>query len=249
MPACVRGTFAGELDEHLPPLALPHVTALRDAPKLDRSIEPGCVLPFRKEPSESLLDAGRIVARVTGRTLGKTAGRMRPLTLGHGTMRVGRGAMELRVHDHAGDDVLVIAVQGARVTVAGKGRQPFATDVDLAGDTPLPFPLDALVAALGTCDGDVRLGASDDGNTVEAQRGGMQLWRSRWMPLDGASAVDTSVLCDPNDARLAWRIAEGDTLPMLVVASKRSPLVLLIEKETPAWTEDATDPGMGAGER
>jgi len=32
---------------------------------------------------------------------------------------------------------------------------------------------------------------------------------------------------------------------MVLVASKRSEVVLVIERETPSWTEDSTDPGMG----
>jgi len=242
----VHGTFAEELDRHIPPLAPIHPVAVFAAPKLDASIEPGCVLPFRDKPGvESTIDVGRVVARLGKRKIGALPNALKPKVVGHGTLKIGRGELALTVHDDAGDETLGIDVKGTHVALRRKKEEPIALDVDLVADDPLPLPFDALVEALSPCDADERVAATEDGDVVEAKRAGVALWRSRYVTLERATIVDTSVLCDTNDARLAWRTAVGDVVPMIVVMSKRSEMVLIIERETPSWTEDSTDPGMG----
>jgi hypothetical protein len=246
VPGCVHGTFAEELDRHLPPLAAVHPVAIFASPKLDPSIEPGCVLPFRDKPGvEQTIDVGRVVARLGTRKIGALPDALKPKVVGHGTLKLGRNELALSVHDDAGDETLGIDVKGNHVALRQKKAEPIALDVVLAADDPLPLPFDALIEALTSCNGDERLAATEDGDVVEAKRGGLALWRSRYVTLERATIVDTSVMCDTNDARLAWRTAVGDVIPMVVVMSKRSDRVLIIERETPSWTEDSTDPGMG----
>lgn len=251
VPACVHGTFAEELDRHLPPLSPIRPVAVFDAPKLDASIEPGCVLPFRdkeKPGEDGVLDVGRVVARIGKRKIGTSANHLEPNVVGHGTLKLGRGEMALTIHDDAGDEVLGIDVKGTRVQLRRKKAEPLVLDVDVRAEDELPLPLDALVQALSSCGGDQRIAATEDGDVVEAKRDGAMLWRTRWITPERSTIVDTSVVCDTDDARLAWRTAMGDVVPMIVLASKRSELVLIIERETASWTEDITDPG-GAGIR
>jgi hypothetical protein len=250
MPACLRGAFAAELDRHLPPMAPVKPVSLFDAAKLDPRLEPGCILPFRDKPgNEGEVDVGRVIVRLSHR-LGKSDAKdTKPRLLGRGTMRLGRTRMHLEAHNDAGDIVLALEVAGRNVHMTFKGAPDFAGDVTLDGDEPLPLPLDALVAAIDRCDADERLGASEDGNVVEARRLGLSLWRARFLDAGGAFAIDTSVLCGESDARLAWRTAAGDTLAMLVLASARSDVTLLIERQNESMTEDYTDPGMGSGIR
>lgn len=249
-PTCLRGAFAAELDRHLPPLTPVRPISLFDAAKLDPRIEPGCVLPFHDKPGiEAETDVGRVLARVTRRS-DKNAPKLgKPQLVGRGTLRVGRARLHLDVRNDAGDVTLAIAVEGRSVQMKWKGAPDFDGEVTLAGNEPLPLPLDALVAAIDRCDADERLGASEDGNVVEARRLGLSLWRARYLETDGSFAVDTSVLCGADDARLAWRTAAGDTLPMLALASARSDVTLLIERQTASFTEDYVDPGMGSGIR
>ncbi len=109
----------------------------------------------------------------------------------------------------------------------------------LEADEPLPLPLDALVAALDRCDGDQRLGRTPDGNVVEARRGGIALWRSRWIDAQAQAIVDTSTACGEGDARAMWRTAVGELLPMIAVASVRSDRVLVIVRQGPTSLDDA----------
>ena len=246
VPGCVHGTFAEELDRHIPPLAPVHPVAVFAGPKLDPSIEPGCVLPFRDKPGvEQVVDVGRVVARLGTRKIGALPDALKPKVVGHGTLKLGRNELALSVHDDAGDESLGIDVKANHVVLRRKKAEPVTLDVDLASDDPLPLPVDALIEALTSCEGDERVAATEDGDVVEAKRAGIALWRSRYVTLERSTIVDTSVLCDKNDARLAWRTAVGDVIPMVVVMSKRSDQVLIIERETPSWTEDSTDPGMG----
>lgn len=246
VPGCVHGTFAEELDRHLPPLAPVRPVAVFAAPKLDASIEPGCVLPFRDKPGvEQTIDVGRVVARLGRRTIGALPDALKPKVVGHGTLKLGRNELALSIHDDAGDENLGIDVKGNHVVVRRKNVDAVTLDVDLAADDPLPLPLDALIESLASCAADERIAATEDGDVIEAKRAGVALWRSRYVTLERATIVDTSVLCDKNDARLAWRTAVGDIIPMVVVMSKRSEWVLVIERETKSWTEDSTDPGMG----
>jgi hypothetical protein len=100
------------------------------------------------------------------------------------------------------------------------------------------------VASLDVCDRDQRLGRTEDGNVVEAVRGSMPLWRSRWVAENATAIVDTSMACSKDDARLVWRTAVGDLLPMLAVASVRSDRTLLVVRQGPSDTEDINDYGF-----
>lgn len=249
-PACLHGTFAAELDRHLPPLSPVRQVSLFDAAKLDPRLEPGCILPFHEKPGvDAEVDVGRVVVRVTRRSAKGNVKETKPELLGRGTMRVGRGRLHLEARNDPGDVVLALEVDGRRVHMKWKGVPDYVGEIAIDADVPLPLPLDALVAAIDRCDADERLGASEDGNVVEARRLGLSLWRARYLETNGAFAIDTSVLCGENDARLAWRTAAGDTLAMLVLASVRSDVTLLIERQPASQTEDYTDPGMGSGIR
>ncbi|MEO7094213.1 MAG: hypothetical protein ABI175_13240, partial [Polyangiales bacterium] len=249
-PGCVRGTFAAELDRHLPPLSPIHSVSLFDAAKLDPLLEPGCILPFHEQAGiEAETDVGRVVVRVTRRRAVGDVKDDKPRLVGRGTMRIGRNRLHLEAHDDAGGVVLSLGVEGRTVHMKWKGTPDYGGEIALDGDGALPLPLDALVAAIDRCDADERLGASEDGNLVEARRLGHSLWRARYLESSGAYAIDTSVLCGENDARLAWRTAAGDTLAMLVLASVRSEVTLLIERQPASATEDFSDPGMAAGDR
>ena len=242
-PGCPRGAFAAELEAMLPsletatPVALVPISSVEAS--VDWSIEPGCVVPFRKEPDERLLDVGRVVAKSMSRT-----NKGKPKLLGRGRLEVGRRALRLRLLNDAGDSSLSITVDGAHVAVSEKGQQPFDGVIALDSDAPLPLPLDALVAALDTCDGDSRVARTEDGNIIEARRGSFPLWRSRWLDQHATTIVDTSVACSGDDARLLWRTAIGDLLPMIAVASARSDRVLVIVRQGQTDTEDITDYGF-----
>jgi hypothetical protein len=245
MPSCPRGVFMAELDLLMPPLgpvALTPIHALTpDATPIDRTIEPGCVLPFHDRPGdESELDAGRVLVRTTARATPTSPIHAKPKLLGRGTLRIGRGRLELHAYDDAGDEVLDLRVDGVAVDLKMKGAPAFAGDVDVNAVDPLPLPLDALVAAISTCEPDERLGASGDGNIVQAKRAGAPLWRARWLDDQGAFVVDTSMLCSEGDVRYAWRSAAGQTMPMMELASARSGVTLLIERQPPSFTEDVT---------
>lgn len=238
-PACPRGSFAAEVERILPPVAPVQSVALVPPDGIDASIEPGCVVPFRREPDERMLDVGRVIAKTYA-----VGSKARPVVLGRGRLEVGRRAMRLRLHDDAGDEVLTLKLDGAHVVLTEKGKARFEADVSLEGDSELPLPLDALVAALDVCERDQRLGKSADGNVIEARRGTLSLWRSRWMEPNATAIVDTSMACSESDARLVWRSAVGELLPMLAVASARSPRSLLIVRQGPSDTEDVIDYGF-----
>ena len=207
-PACPRGAFANELEGLLPSLAPVVPVELIPVTTLDRKIEPGCVVPFRKDPDERLLDVGRVVVKTASRTQkGKS------MLLGRGRLEVGRRALRLRLMNVAGDESLALMVDGAHVSYRAKGEAPFEGDIAAGDESPLPLPFDALVAALDKCDDDQRLGRTEDGNVIEARRGELGLWRSRWMDANVNAIVDTSVACTKDDARLVWRTAVGDCLP------------------------------------
>ena len=238
-PACPRGPFAAQLDALLPNLAVVAPVALLPMQSLDKKIEPGCVIGFRKEPDDRLLDVGRVVARTSSRTH-KEKGKI----VGRGRLELGRRMMRLRLHDVAGDESLVITIDGAHVTLKEKGSEPFDNDVYFDDTAPLPLPLDALVASLADCGSDERLGRTEDGNVIAAKRGSLALWRSRWIDATQAAIIDTSFACSDADARLMWRTAVGDVLPMLAVASARSDRVLVIVRQGASETEDMTDYGF-----
>lgn len=239
-PVCPRGTFAAELDAMMPPLETPRPVPLIPVQTLDRSIEPGCVVPFRKEPDDRLLDVGRVVAKAFSRT-----NKGKPILLGRGRLEVGRRAFRLRLTDLGGDESLALIIDGSHVTYRQKGEPPFEADINPSDDSPLPMPFDALIAALDKCDDDQRLGRTEDGNVIEARRGEFALWRSRWMDSGSNSIVDTSFACTKSDARLMWRTAVGDCLPMIAAASVRSDRAIVIARQAPSETEDITDYGFG----
>ena len=238
--ACPRGAFAAELDALMPQLVAQKTFDLVPPAKIDPTIEPGCVVPFRREPDERFLDAGRVEVHITSRAKPEK----KPVRVGRGNLRLGRASLELDVHDDGGDETLFVSLKGAHVLVRMKGDPPIELDVSLDSDTPLPLPLDALVASLDKCDGDERTGKTVDGNQIEAKRGNFLLYRGRFLDTMGTLAIDTSVLCGGGDARLAWRTATGDTLPFLLVASARSDRTMLIQRQAASKTESGTDPGV-----
>ncbi len=239
LPSCPQGAFAAEIDRLLPSLVPVQKVGLIPPAGLDAKIEPGCVVPFRKEPDDRLIDVGRVV--VKAHTVGAKA---KPALLGRGRLEVGRRVLRLRLTNAAGDQVFSLAVDGVHVVLEEKGKQRFEADIQVDGDSKLPLPLDALVASLDLCDRDQRLGRTEDGNVVEAVRGSMPLWRSRWLANDSTAIVDTSIACSTTDARLVWRTAVGDLLPMLAVASARADRTLLIVRQGPTDTEDINDYGF-----
>ena len=220
-PACPQGPFALEAERLLPRLSPGRGLGLFSPKGLDPKIEPGCVLPFRKEPDERSLDVGLVT--VKSDAVGGAAPRR---MLGQGRLEIGRKRLRLRV-----DDVLSVDVDGQHVVVEEKGQPRFEGDVSPEQTTPLRWPLDALVAALDVCDDDLRIGRTEDGNAVLAERGSLKLWRIRWIAADGSAAVDTSYGCGSGDARLLWRTVAGELEPMLTVASARSERTLMILRE------------------
>lgn len=240
--ACPRGAFATELDALMPRLLPPQTFELVPATILDKSVEPGCIVPFRREPDERLLDAGRIEVFLGVRAEPNKASKR----VGRGDLTVGRGALRLSVHDDAGDETMSLVVTGAHVALKLRGADPYDADVHLDDDQPLPLPLDALVASLSPCDTDERTGKTVDGNQIEAKRGAFPLFRGRFLDTQATMAIDTSVMCGADDARLAWRTATGDTLPFLLLASARAPRTLLIRRQAASVTDPAADPGMVA---
>lgn len=240
--ACPRGAFATELDGLMPRLLPPQTFELVPVTTLDKTVEPGCIVPFRRDPDERLLDAGRIEVFVGVRTEPGKPGKR----IGRGNLTLGRGALRLSVHDDAGDETMSLVVAGAHVALQLRGATPFDGDVRLEDEQPLPLPLDALVAALSPCDADERTGKTLDGNQIEARRGPFPLFRGRFLDTQATMAIDTSVLCGADDARLAWRTASGDTLPFLLLASARAPHTLLIRRQPASVVDPAVDPGMVA---
>lgn len=238
-PACPRGPFATELDAVLPALAPVQSVSLIAAGSIDEKVEPGCVIPFRREPDDRLLDVGRVVGRIWSRSK-----KEKPKVVGRGRLELGRRAMRLRLHNDGGDAALSITLDGAHVVVQEKGAAAFEADVAFDATDALPLPLDALVAALDDCATDTRLGRTEDGNIIEARRGAVPLWRSRWMNAAQTSIVDTSFACSQSDARLMWRTAVGDLLPMIAVASVRSDRVLVLTRQGASETEDISDYGV-----
>ncbi|MBI2394737.1 MAG: hypothetical protein HYV09_34530 [Deltaproteobacteria bacterium] len=239
MPVCPRGVFAAEVERILPPVAPVQSVALVPAEGIDARIEPGCVVPFRREPDERMIDVGRVIAKTYA-----VGSKAKPIVLGRGRLEVGRRALRLRLNNEAGDEVVTLRVDGAHVVLTEKGKARFEKDVSLDDDSELPLPLDALVAALDVCERDQRLGKTADGNLIEARRGAMPLWRSRWMEPNATAIVDTSVACGKTDTRLVWRSAVGELLPMLALASSRAQRTLLIVRQGPSDTEDVTDYGF-----
>ncbi len=237
-PECPRGSFATELESLLPPVAPLQSVSLLPADGIDKKIEPGCVVPFRKDPDDRLLDVGRVIARTLSRTKKGKA-----VVLGRGRLEIGRRALRLTLQNDAGEESLSIEIAGAHV-IMREGGKKLVTDVSLSDDSELPLPLDALVAAVDDCGGDERLGRTEDGNVIEARRGELGLWRTRWMDDKQTAIVDTSVACTKADARLVWRTAVGDILPMLAVASARSDRVLVIVRHGQSHMTDTTDYGF-----
>lgn len=235
VPACPRGKFAAELDAVLPPLEAPRSVALYPARPLDARIEPGCVVPFRNDPDERVIEAGRVLVRTILRPKGKS------LLVGRGALSIGRRTLRLEAHDDGGTTTLALAVDGRHVKLRERNAEPFEADVSPEEETPLPLPLDALVAGLDRCDRDQRLTVSFDGNVVEARRGDLALWRSRFVDPTTSAIIDTSVGCSSDDTRLLWRSGAGEMLPMFVVASVRSARVLIIARQRPSVTDDVID--------
>ena len=238
-PECPHGTFATELATLLPSLEPVRSVALIPIGNLDKKIEPGCVVPFRKEPDDRVIDVGRVVARTASRSEKGKA-----VLLGRGRLEIGRRAMRLSLQNDGGDETFSIVIAGSHVTLKEKGKKSFDADVALDSDSELPLPLDALVAAIDDCGSDERLGRTEDGNVVEARRGPLALWRARWTDEHRTAVIDTSYGCSKDDARLLWRTAIGDILPMLAVASARSDRVLVIMRHGQSKTEDVTDYGF-----
>jgi hypothetical protein len=237
-PVCPKGAFATELEKMLPSLDR-RAVALIAPTSIDKKIEPGCVVPFRREPDDRLIDVGRVVVRTLAR-----GGTGKARLIGRGRLEIGRRTMRLRAHNEAGDEALAITLDGNHVKLFEKGRAPFEGDISLNDDNTLPLPLDALVAALDDCGADERLGKTEDGNVIEAKRGTLPLWRSRWMDPGQTAIVDTSVVCTASDARLLWRTAVGEVLPMIALASSRSDRALVIVRQGASDTNDITDYGF-----
>jgi hypothetical protein len=235
-PACPAGPFAAEIERLLPSLSPPKPVALYPAEGLDPSLEPGCVVPFRKQPDERLLDVGLVVVQT--HQIGSTSP---PVVVGRGRLEVGRRALRLRATDPSGVEALALTIDGSHVVLDELGKNRFEADVSVDGAGPLPLPLDALVAGLDTCKADERLGRTEDGDVVQARRGSVPLWRTRWIANDASAIVDTSTGCSEADARLVWRSGFGDLLPMFAVASVRSERTLLLVRQAPSGA--AVPPG------
>src|SRR3990167_7434545 len=62
-PGCPAGPFAAEVARILPSLEPVRSVTMAPAAGLDPKYEPGCVVPFRKEPDDRLIDVGRVVAK------------------------------------------------------------------------------------------------------------------------------------------------------------------------------------------
>jgi hypothetical protein len=237
LPGCFSGPFAREVEGLLPSMAPKVLVSMGEPSGLQAKLEPGCTPPFRDDvEDERVVDAGRVEAW----TLSRRDGRRR--LLGRGNLKVGRATLDLDVHDEANETTLRIALRGRHVTVDGKSFAPFDGEVDPDEVAPLPLPIDALAVALERCDGDTRLSRSEDGNVVRARRGGRIVWRTRWIDGGASSIVDTSAMCDEQDARLVWRGAMGLAGPLIAVASVRSDVVLTLSRQAPAQT-DQSEPG------
>lgn len=240
VPACPRGAFLAQMDQILPQLSPTQPVTLVPASTVRKKVEPGCVVPFRNEPDDRVLDVGRVV----GKTMRKSQPGEKPVLLGRGRLQVGRRVLRLTLLDDAGTEMLDLAVDGSHVRLREKGQKPFEADVSPDDASSLPLPLDALVAAIDRCDDDQRLGKTADGNVIEARRGQMPIWRSRWIDSQTTSVIDTSIACDASDARMLWRTAAGEMLPSIAVASTRSERVLVIVRQKPSQTDDVDDFGV-----
>jgi hypothetical protein len=238
-PICKGGAFSTELARIMPPLANLEPVTLGEPGKIKKNVEPGCMVPFRDETADAKL---RFIGRVDVELVSRNAKEV--TKVGHGGLYIGRGRMTLQVKNDAGDEQLLLAIDGRRVVLRRKGEKPVKTSVAIDGNSSLELPFDALVAAIEGCDADVRLGANEDLSVIEARRGAHHLWRTRWMDPDQPNAVDTSFLCREDDAMLAWRSQAGNLGWSLMVASARSPMVLIVKQQT--RTETEADPNETA---
>ena len=240
VPACKTGPFAELLTLAMPPMTPALPITLRPPAKVRRLLEPGCIIPFRaqdvqeaEEIDSSVTEVGRVsVMLIQRETFGEHVAIIPPpVPVGTGKLYIGRGGMQLEVKAKDGKVVFYLEIKGKHVIYKAPGQPPIETDVDLAGTSPLPLPFDALVASVDACHDDQRVGIDEGGNTVEAKRGGLSLWRTRWLNSDHSSAVDTSTVCGDTDARFAWRSSAGDTTHDLIAASVRSPVIVSMEIE------------------
>jgi hypothetical protein len=241
-PFCPRGAFARQLDELLPPMSPRRVVGMVAAATINRTIEPGCILPFRDDPTR---EAVVRIDDVVGISIDRQSAKLVSMDLGRGSVEIGRHTLRLRLVPPQSTDGKVsydLEIKGKSVKFSGPGGAHFEGDVDLDAETELALPFDALIAGLDRCDGDKRLGMTSDGNLVEAERGKMTLWRSRWLDDEMTAAVDTSVMCGATDARMSWRSASGNVLPMFAVASKRSRYTLVISQFDPQLSETDVEP-------
>jgi hypothetical protein len=242
VPSCENGPFARELAVVLPPFAPLATTRLAPADKVKRSIEPGCMIPFRDETGtmdETLRDVGRVIVKTRPRGGGAETIHGR-----NGRLWLGRHKLHLEALDDGGTIVLHVEIKDRRVLYRRKGAAEFAGTIEFDDTAPLPAPLDAMVEAITGCAKDVRLGVSDDGNIIEAKRGGSRLWRTRYLDGDGGAA-DTSMMCAQTDARFAWRSTAGALTWTFSVASARAPEILTIAQLQRSETEDSEGKDMG----
>lgn len=222
--SCPDGAFAREVARVMPPLLSAESRELGEPGTLARAKEPGCMVPFRDEDADDKArDVGRVVVSLRARDAA-------PTVLGRGRLYIGKGTMTLVVKDDAGEETLLVAVEGRKVLVRRKGEPTLRTTIALGPGAALPLPIDALVAALEGCEADVRLGATDDALIVSARRGAYALVRTRYLDPESPSAVDTSTLCGRDDAIVAWRSSAGEIGWSLTVASARAPVSMRIEQ-------------------
>jgi hypothetical protein len=145
--------------------------------------------------------------------------------------------MTLVVNDDAGDEKMLLAVDGRRIVLRRKGESPLKTSVAVGKGASWPLPFDAIVAALEGCDADVRLGANEDVSVVAARRGPYRMWRMRFLDADQPNAIDTSFVCGEDDALLGYRSQAGVLGFSMVVASVRSDVALVIKQQTRSETD------------
>ena len=242
VPSCENGPFARELAVTLPPFAPIVSTRLFTADKVKRSIEPGCMIPFRDETGtmdETLRDVGRVIVKTRPR-----AGGAETIHGRNGRLWLGRRKLHLEALDDGGTVVLHLEIKDRRVLYRKKGGEEFTGTIGFDDTSPLPAPLDGMVEAIAGCAKDVRLGVSEDGNTIEAKRSGSRLWRTRYLDGDGGAA-DTSVVCGKTDARFAWRSSAGTLTWTFSAASTRAADVLTIAQLQRVETEDTEGKDMG----
>ena len=233
MPTCEEGPFAAELSRYLPRFSTAHEITLTKPESLKWRVEPGCMVPFRDEDAdEHVSDVGRVSVSTRARNGDVTT------PIGRGHLFIGRGGLYLPVRDDAGEDVMLLVIQGHEAMLRRKGQKTFHATLTVGPGDALPLPIDALIAALEGCKDDVRLGASEDADVIEARRGPFALWRTRWLDTANPSAVDTSTLCGEHDALLAWRSSAGDIGWSITVASARAPVVLAIAEQVRVETKE-----------